>query len=176
MKMSKGLEALHRIANAKNHFKYDTLELVDKDFQIVQQELLRLEALEKGKITDITDNYMAFKNDNTKPSEALEELFKTTYFGSDEEYKKIDNCYNTIKQALLKAQEQEKENNKLKGQVNYLTEAVTEFQKMLMVIFEKNVSIFWIKECKSLKEYNYNVADYMKLTQEDFDLVKRYFK
>ena len=52
--------------------------------------------------------------DNANPSEALEELFKTTYFGSAEEYKKIDNCYNTIKQALIKAQEQEKENKVLK--------------------------------------------------------------
>ena len=42
-KMNKGLEALHRIANANNHFKYDTLELMDKDFQIVQQELQKQE-------------------------------------------------------------------------------------------------------------------------------------
>ena len=76
-----------------------------------------------------------------------------------EEKKASKKCFlrycNEIKQALIKAQEQE---------------------KVLKILFEKNVTIFWLKECKSLEEYNYNTADYMKLTQEEFDLLKRWIE
>ena len=94
--MSKELEALHRIANAKNHFKYDTLELVDKDFQIVQQGLLRLEAI-----------------DNDDLNEALESLDKVNNYLNDVyDYKEIKEevrkDINYIKQKLIKAKKQEK--------------------------------------------------------------------
>ena len=106
--MSKGLEALHRIANAKNHFKYDTLELVDKDFQIVQQELQRLESI-----------------DNAEPSEALKKLemlsdcaeaIKEAPSSNWVEYANSENeldlklwmAYEDLKDYILKAQEQEK--------------------------------------------------------------------
>lgn len=64
----------------------------------------------KGKNTDIIDNYMAFKNDNSEPSEALkclerigaEKLARGELIRNDD---KVEPYLNTIKQALLKAQE-----------------------------------------------------------------------
>ncbi len=199
--MSKGLEALHRIANAKNHFKYDTLELVDKDFQIVQQELLRLEAI-----------------DNAKPSEALECLedlkqeCKSTYFDENGKQwwttdKNKDYRCNTIKQALLKVQEQEKENQELLQALALFKQKLedtdnvkvahtmmkqldinvslekenTEYKKVLEIIFEKRVDIWHLVD---LLEQTYEMylafcesEGYAKeyiLTQEEFELVKRY--
>ena len=153
--MSKGLEALHRIANAKNHFKYDTLELVDKDFQIVQQELQRLEEIE-----------------NAKPSEALryirEFMYEMTYWM--ENPKKCMKNYgmqifgkykytfeSIIETVLLKAQEQE---------------------KALEIIFEKNIDIYFLKSAVTFDEYNklikFKAPFALELTKEEFNLVKRY--
>ena len=83
----------------------------------------RLEAIEKGKNTDIIDNYMAFKNDNAEPSEALEavkqiEFYVGTIIGlkfvkgdnvfseaKKQDYEIFERKCNIIKQALLKQQE-----------------------------------------------------------------------
>ena len=92
----------------------DSFEKAQKYFDIIEEALNRLEAIEKGKNTDIIDNYMAFKNDNANPNEALEIVDKmTNYILLDEEYDFIDDKEkqsiikdrDTIKQALLKAQE-----------------------------------------------------------------------
>ena len=139
--MTKELEALHRIANANNHFKYDTLELMDKDFQIVQQGLLRLEAI-----------------DNAKPSEALEKLFDTLVYSNN----KIEaqKYYDTIKNYILKAQEQE---------------------KVLKIIFEKRVNFYDVYLFTKVENYNnimITMFGYPKeflLSKEEFDLLKRYF-
>lgn len=150
--MSKELEALHRIANAKNHFKYDTLELVDKDFQIVQQGLLRLEAI-----------------DNDDLNEALESLDKVNNYLNDVyDYKEIKEevrkDINYIKQKLIKAKKQE---------------------KVLEIIFKKDVDLEWFKmrkkwtetlenQYKSYCKYIENNSYWSFITQEEFDLLKRY--
>jgi len=140
--MSKGLEALHRIANANNHFKYDTLELVDKDFQIVQQELQRLEAI-----------------DNANPSEALEcleEMWELSCDSRKPEY----GLYDTIKQVLLKAQEQE---------------------KVFKIIKERQVNFSLLMISNNVEDYNFYIPNipYVEhkrcLTEEEFDLLKRYY-
>lgn len=108
--------------------------------------------------------------DNSNPSEALKyvngkiadleddlqhytmvEKDKCKEFFIREDLKK----FTTIKQALLKAQKME---------------------RVLEIIFEKNVTIFWLKECKNLEEYNYNTANHMKLTQEEFNSLKEVLK
>lgn len=53
----------------------------------------------------------------------------------------------------------------------YILKAEKE-HKALEIIFEKYVSIFWIKECRSVEEYNYCTANYMELTEEDFNFLK----
>ena len=100
--------------------------------------------------------------DNAKPSEALEELFKTSYFCSKEEYDKINSCYDSIKQALIKAQEQE---------------------KVLSIVFEKNVDVLELRilikhhnDRMVLKLYNRQYKKEWQLTQEEFNLLKEYFK
>lgn len=166
--MNKGLEAFERINhtvcsnyNRKNlklslsGVDCQNLGMLIDDLDIVEEALQRLDAI-----------------DNANPSEALEELFKTTYFGSKEEYDKINVCYNSIKIALLelKAIKESKEYNTI-GQSLLKAQAQ---EKVLSIIFEKNVSIFWVRECKNVEEYNYNIPDYLQLTEEEFELLKRY--
>ena len=97
--------------------------------------------------------------DNTNPNEAFKivnECLKGIDTYEEKTGRKNPPCYmsretlNTIKQALLKAQEQE---------------------KVLKILFEKNVNI------ASLKAYDleeYNMVYENKLTEEEFDLLKRY--
>lgn len=48
--------------------------------------------------------------------------------------------------------------------------------KVLEIIKEKSVDIFELRCCSSAKEYNERmVANFLKLTQEEFNLLKRYW-
>ena len=105
--MSKELEALleihHVVCVLQNEINqkeqllgsnttFDVLEQINKDVELLKKALERLESI-----------------DNANPSEALECLKRI-----DKEYSTITDedfiiCYTTIKQVLLKAQEQEKE-------------------------------------------------------------------
>ena len=103
--------------------------------------------------------------DNAKPSEALKELDDISYLVLNEiddlKNKELWKSYfNTIKQALLKSQEQE---------------------KVLKIMFEKKVDMCELKICideyeDSLYQYNKRTIEKFKLTQEEFELLKRYFK
>lgn len=134
------------------------------------------------------------KIDNAKPSEALECLEErydfliadndTTYSNSYEnetEYNRrketIYKQYNTIKQALIKAQEQEKEIDRLDDQCLDVLGDNIRLKKILDIIKEKNVDIHWIKKCKTLNEYN-NMLNSLELaiTQEEFDNLKEVLK
>lgn len=160
--------------NYTNRFSNQTGFRHNEAYDIIKQDLDRLEAI-----------------DNANPIEALEELFKTTYFGSKEEYDKINNCYNSIKLALLKAQEQEKENKVLKACIKdweddyeHLKFALEKREKALEIIKKKKVDIFSLKKCieldlpltdeQRLHKYNH---DYMmigmeQLTKEEFNLLR----
>lgn len=87
--------------------------------------------------------------DNANPSEALECLEKLELLTCDFEWYK-DNI-NTIKQALIKSQEQE---------------------KVLKIIKKKNVMIYALKVSKTVDDYNDLVSTDEQLTQEEFDLIK----
>ena len=107
----------------------------------VDEALLRLEAI-----------------DNANPSEALEELEKFTDF-YDTRYNRVCiNAHDTIKQTLIKAQEQE---------------------KILSIIKEKRVDMFILESVSCASVYNatlekdfYKVDNYRFLTDEDFDSLK----
>lgn len=61
-----------------------------------------------------------------------------------------------VKQSLIESQEQE---------------------KVLEIIVKKEVSIFQLKCCKNVNEYNdLQFKKDKKLTQEEFDLLKQYFE
>ena len=165
--MSKELEALDEL------FAYNTaflpkrsFERVQKYFDIIEPALQRLEAI-----------------DNAKPNEALECLKRLDitirYSTIDDEghslkeprkmINSFDEEFTTIKKALIKAQEQE---------------------KVIKIVFEKRVDIpylYELFECikqgkdtieSALKQYNDSVKNGVnahQLTQEEFDLLKRYF-
>ena len=104
--MSKALEALEDIILYLN--ASEPKGLYCENIETIQQALQRLEAIEKGKNTDIIDNYMAFKNDNADPSEALECLEALEQDIKDRiilaENRQLKLC-SVIKQALMKTQE-----------------------------------------------------------------------
>ena len=95
-----------------------------------------------------------------KPSEAMERLERLLNCNDDDYtlgYQQKD--HKLLRQSLLKAQEQEKEN--------------AEYKEVLKIIFKKNVNI------RSLKAYDleeYNMVYENKLTKEEFDLLKGMMK
>jgi len=109
-----------------------------------------------------------------KPSEALEKLESIREYSHSltmVNYLVMNSDLDIVKQALLKAQEQEKEN--------------TEYKEVLRIIFEKNVDIDKIKKFIKLDVPKvYNVHYYnehlwkrkhqKKLTEEEFDTLKRW--
>ena len=110
-------------------------------FEIIENGFKRLESI-----------------DNAKPNEALEKLLDGYSKGiAGRSY------YDTIKQALLKAQEQE---------------------KVLEIIKEKRVNVEWFwndfvdngfgYHYYLEKWYKYQSTDKQKLTKEEFDLLKRW--
>ena len=141
--MTKELEEIKTLRGF-NQVELNNDKNINKSLDIIEQALQRLEAI-----------------DNAEPSEALESLerVKGYYAGgiiSVEVYLEETEEYNTVKQALLKAQKQE---------------------KVLEIIFEKNVEIYWLKHSKTVEEYNKhikNLRDTFNLTQEEFDTLKRW--
>ena len=132
--MEKEFEALDRL------YCEGDLEQHKKDYEFLKQALTELQAIKEA-----------------KPSKALEYL---------EDIKKwvLDNIvlldtdltkFDTIEQALLKAQEQE---------------------KVLEIIKEKNVNIVILKVSENVEAYNVSIINYPKwqLTQEEFNLLKRW--
>lgn len=150
----KYLELLEEIGNIDlGDNPYKTFErnklknVYNKEFGTINQALLELQFIKES-----------------KPSEALEKLDKiNNYLNDVYDYKEIEaerrKDIDTIKQALIKAQEQE---------------------KVLKIIFEKNVNIGLVKVLGSVGQYNQTyVYDNMRnvkwcLTEEEFDLLKRY--
>ena len=154
------LEALEILKNMLigNGCNNSINDYVDNLILPINQALQRLEAI-----------------DNANPSEALglvkrtceiyvDSLKQRDLIGYDIIEKQINEALDTIKQALVKSQEQE---------------------KVLEIIFENNVDIFSLKKCieldlpltdeQRLHKYNH---DYMmigmkQLTQEEFELLKR---
>ena len=138
-------------------------------------------------VTDALNELLKYKQmDNSNPNEALECLeevkgYRTGGINSVEVYLEETENYDVIKKTLIKEQELEKENEILKGQMKYLTEVVTEFQKILKIIKEKNVDIWLLKSCLTLELYNFSITKMdnckvFNLTQEEFDTLKRWLE
>ena len=130
--------------------KYDSSEVYEHSIP-VQEALERLESIE-----------------NANPSKAIECLESFKNFFTDRARREPNNPFNdkwlekidTIKQALLKSQEQE---------------------KVLKIIFEKQVNFEVFGAFETYKDYEiyYNKRFHLiehKLTEEEFDKLKRYLK
>lgn len=98
---------------------------------------------------------------NANPSEALEDLKELHKLAYDIDVWKIEDIVQSlhIKQALQKAQEQE---------------------KILNIIKEKNVDMYMLNDLGTFEEYNEWVlkkyGTYYQLTQEEFDTLKRWLR
>ncbi len=136
------------------------------------------------------------------PSEALkclEEIiheFNEPHYELSGEYsyknellRRCEDEVNTIKQALVKSQEQDFNYNEIVipflnelaiilgiNDIDEMLDKIKEQKKVLKIIFEKNVDIECIKQSNNLDEYNSNSESFIALTEEEFELLKRYFK
>lgn len=148
-------------------------EDMEKAYKVIKEALQRLEQI-----------------DNSNPSEALEIVDKiVNYILLDEEYGFIDDeekqaiirDRDTIKQALIKAQEQEKtlenfeyENKMLIKENTRNVKIIEEQEKVLEIIKEKWVNVAVLIHSKTVEEYNNNAHTPYNLTKEEFKLLKRW--
>ena len=188
--MSKELEILEDISKEECLFKdrntiymggeksnsfthKDTIGNYFKGIEEIKQALQRLEQI-----------------DNANPSEALEcliglekEIIQRD--GRITDFLKIK--FNIIKQALIKAQENARSEEILQkyyqegitlDSVRVLKQERDNYKKVLNIIKEKDVDIYILEGCKTVDEYNskivHIVGETRELTQEEFDLLKRW--
>lgn len=116
----------------------NNIEISKKELLSIQRELQRLKLIE-----------------NANASEELECLDRMLGYASldENDFEKVSDDYNIIKQALIKSQEQE---------------------KVLKIIFEKYVDLNLIDCDDEVEEYNRHFGKDRQLTKEEFDLLKRY--
>ena len=124
----------------------------------------------KGKNTDIIDNYMAFKNDNANPSEALEcldKLAKQIELDEDTDYWEIRNAHKTVENALIKAQKEHNSLNLLMQELD--CKDFAELRKYARCGYEK-LNKQYLKWEDLEKDRTYKVL----LNGIQYELVKRY--
>lgn len=172
--MSKELEILEELKsniqteihwyNQLSQFREEEVHKYDGNFDTIKQALQRLEAI-----------------DNSKSSKALIGLHKigsSNYFFGDPAT--VDKAtFNTIEQALLKSQELERLLDHERELNNHLILKEQEQEKVLKIIFEKNVNFEVFGAFETYKDYEiyYNKKFHIiehKLTEEEFNLVKRW--
>ena len=156
--MSKALELIRTLIDGANEYEKKTgntnptVYLSRNNLLIIEKALKRLKSI-----------------DNSNPSEALEclerigaeKLARGELIRNDD---KVEPYFNTIKQALLKAQKE---------------------HKALEIIKEKNVAVAMLKSCGTVERYNTIAFDEerskdknyaRKLTEEEFNLLKEVLK
>ena len=136
----------------------------------VKQTLQRLEAIDNAKPSEALGCLNDFIEDNKNSIEVSKaNNYKTDYL--EIKKRKLD----IIKQCILKAQEQEKENARKDNLIKYYESLIREHQQILKIIKEKNVDIYELQECENVEQYN-KKCDYwgVQLTKEEFDLLKRW--
>lgn len=155
-------EALERLENNKNAIPYAI------DYRIIKQALIKSQEQEK-EIDRLENQCLDVLADNIRLKNKSQEQENTNgrAFGKD-----IINLNKTLKQTIDKPIfYASRYGNK------YIVpqKLFEEQEKVLEIIFEKEVSIFQLKSCKNVNEYNdLKFKEENKLTEEEFDLVKRY--
>lgn len=162
-------EYLKAFKNLKQELYYSPNQIpdIDKWYETIEQALERLEAI-----------------DDSKPSKALECLEKLGHLDLYENYIDLQvndvDEFTTIKQALIKAQELEQDNNALLEENNNLyteltfAEGAKNYRNVLKLIDEKNVDVRYFKQCNTLNDYNYYQRLKNELSQKEFDLLKEW--
>ena len=180
---------------------YDLFGLVAFQKSLTKEQYARLQ-----KYNDIIEQALERLEsiDNANPSEALKGLdtiknhlfgrFKIEDYSEDfiKDYEEM--FFEPIKQALLKAQEQEKvlddklifKNGSLMSGFEYKGKPIVAMpleqyddfmkqEKVLEIIKEKNVDFDTLTDSEALDDYNSKMNwSYRRLTQEEFDLLKRW--
>ena len=168
--MSKELECFNRIKNLLVCVDYEkdivksVNEIVPKSCDKVEQALERLESIDNADYSDA----LVYIEDLRIENDALIAVKDTTGYDADTQriyvgrLKDKEKEINTIKQYILKAQEQE---------------------KALSIVKEKCVSVWHLMKSKTVEEYNSylyieGIEDTKNfiLTEEEFELFKRYVK
>lgn len=182
---------LHKQSRAKTdnetkywQFRIEKFNEKINNFTNIKQALQRLEQI-----------------DNSKTSEALECLEKIIHNYDEEHYDEesieekiyIENHFkdffekelNTIKQSLIKAQEQEKEIDRLENQcLDILADNIKlktklqEQEKALKIIVEKDIDFGLLKRSENWLDYytrfKHRTGKNTEITEEEFDLLKRW--
>ena len=153
--MNKELDAFNRIMEI--YGTTNSLEGTYDDFLAIKKALQRLETIDNANLDEALKTLEILD----KTISPLLEPILAKY--EDDLSDTITSNYFALKQNLIKAQENE---------------------KVVRLIFEKNVDILAIKESKTLEEYNRNaweVEHYgkykgykLQLTQEEFDTLKEW--
>lgn len=173
------------VLKAFNRLMEESPEVHTESYNLVYAALQRLEAI-----------------DNAKPNEALKGLEFICKILNE---KGIDvkwlfkKDYNTIKQALQKAQQFDKAYEDVKAlpleslietykkdivldiftkEIEQLKQENADYKEVLRIINEKNVDIYVLQKFKTVDEYNSKIVhifgETRELTQEEFDLLKKY--
>lgn len=110
--------------------------------------------------------YLEENKDNIDPTETSQSIIEIL----EQQNEGLEIVY-SIKQALIKAQEQEKENAEYKRVIKVIKEKdVFEPTHKYVIEYSKTYDTY----CKLFKVYK--LAKLKKLTQEEFDLLKRWCK
>ena len=145
---------------------------------IIEQALQRLESIDNAKPskaleyinTLIKENDNDIKNQNTKVLGIGMQAKFDIYLN----YKSF--MLSIIKQALIKAQEQEKVLDDAIKLTCERGDKLDYYEIILEIIKKKNVDTYILKMCKTVDEYNSKIVHIIgktkELTQEEFDLLK----
>lgn len=153
--MSKELEALENFVRTSVWNDNEFHEIWDNgnyDLEIVKEALQRLESIDNANSSEALE---ILYNNAKLDRDRIEEGGIVTYAEEIEHNEAIKPYYDTIKQALLKAQEQE---------------------KVLKIIKEKRVNMLALIHSirfENLEYYNDGCFDWDELTQEEFELIGR---
>lgn len=161
--MSKELEALISIYLWSEDYDLGVYRF-EEEYNIIKTALQRLEAIDNAKPGEVFE--WIDKNIDWR-CKKIEEL-KNRDEGIADIYDNENKMLVAIKQALLKTQDQEKENAK--------------YKRVLNIIKEKCVSMWHLMKSKTVEDYNFYLViedveetKIFELTQEEFSLLKEVF-
>ena len=163
--MSKELEALKKV-------KYNSSKEVVEAFDVIEKGLQRLESIDNTNLSEAMKHFNHFEKWYDKICYHTVTSFQ------------LDTDLSTIKQALIKTQTNEEILQKYYQEgitldsVRVLKQERDNYKKVLNIIKEKDVDIYILEGCKTVDEYNskivHIVGETRELTEEEFDLLKRW--
>ncbi len=168
---------------------------MDKELEMLEALEKLLEGYSKGMagrsyydtIKRALTELQAIKESN--PSEALECLERVSELQYIDHWESREKEIKTIENALLKAQEQDFNNKNIvipffnelidlfeTNDIDEMLDKIKEQEKVLEIIKNKDVDMYSLRRCKTVEEYNskFAIDEYQELTQEEFDLLKRW--